>query len=77
MDCPTYAHYKWDCPRSNGRHKWEWDWSRINHKSFSIPEIYSGQEEIPNNIGLPVRCAYGCGAYGVEWYEFKEVIEGE
>ena len=73
MDCPTHAHYKWSCPESNGRHEWEWDKVKIKESGLFDWFIMSH----PIKIGIPVRCAYGCGAYGIEWYKFEELIEGE
>ena len=70
MNCPTHAHHKWDCPKSNGRHDWEWDWESIR-KYMAITGPFLGK------IGIPIHCIYGCGAYGIELYEFKEIIEGE
>lgn len=63
----SHTHHKWDCPKSNGRHIWNIKWD-------VLPQDL---RFVDNKIGLPVFCAYGCGAYGIEWYEFKEVVEGE
>ena len=65
MDCPTHAHYRWDCPHSNGRHLWFITWKDIPLKI----------QTSDNKIGIPVHCACGCGAWGTEYYEYKETIE--
>ena len=67
----THTHHKWPCPKSNGRHEWEWDYKKLDEglwKSLYVKD---------NKLSIPVRCAYGCGAYGIEYYKFKEIIEGE
>ena len=63
----THTHHKWDCPKSNGRHEWEWD--KIENHIVS--------QFTDKHIGIPVHCSYACGALGIEWYEFKEIVEGE
>ena len=71
----SHTHYKWPCPKSNGRHEWEWDAIKIYEILFG-----KGMISLPcgaNKLAFPIRCKYGCGAYGIEWYEFKEIIEGE
>jgi len=74
----THTHHKWDCPQSNGRHKWEWDIIKLIKLLSEWDDEWKRIELYPGgDIAMPVRCIYGCGAYGIEWYEFKEVIEGE
>ena len=67
MDCSTHTHQKWDCPKSNGRHEWFIQWNAIPRQL----KVLDGK------VGLPVRCAHECGAFGTEWYIFSETIEGE
>ena len=69
----THTHHKWPCPKSNGRHEWEFDRKRI--EEWNLFEDFLKLE--PDEIGFPVRCKFGCGAFGTEWYKFEELIEGE
>ena len=74
----THTHHKWPCPKSNGRHEWEWDFDKLNKVGIDKWMKLSVNKEYKKlgDIGIPVRCIYGCGAWGTEWYEFKELIEG-
>lgn len=70
----THTHHKWDCPKSNGRHEWEWDPELLLE---SCKLILHTDPNLKNSIGIPVHCKYGCGTYGTEWYKFEELIEGK
>ena len=52
--------------RKAGTYEWLVNWKDIHIK----------MQLIGDRISIPVKCGYDCGAYGTEWYEFKEVIEG-